>query len=80
VVLDDADLDVAVECAVSGSYLLTGQRCTASSRLVVTEAIHDRFVEAVIARLETMVVDNALNPSAQIGPVVDGTQLEKDLD
>jgi len=47
VVLDDADLKTAVEVAVNGAYFSTGQRCTASSRLVVTEGIHDRFVAAV---------------------------------
>ena len=48
VVLDDADLDVAVSCAVQGAFFSTGQRCTASSRLIVTEGIHDRFVEAMV--------------------------------
>ena len=47
VVLDDADLDRAVEVAVNGSFFSTGQRCTASSRLIVTEGIHDRFVDAL---------------------------------
>ena len=46
VVLDDADLEIAVNCAVNGAFFSTGQRCTASSRLIVTEGIHDRFVEA----------------------------------
>ncbi|MGI9381889.1 MAG: aldehyde dehydrogenase family protein, partial [Methyloligellaceae bacterium] len=46
VVLDDADLEVAVECAVNGAFFSTGQRCTASSRLIVTEGVHNRFVEA----------------------------------
>ena len=46
VVLDDADLKMAVECAVNGAFFSTGQRCTASSRLIVTHGIHDRFVEA----------------------------------
>src|SRR5262249_42327676 len=50
VVLDDADLKVAVEVAVNGSYFSTGQRCTASSRLIVTAGIHDRFVEALTER------------------------------
>jgi alpha-ketoglutaric semialdehyde dehydrogenase len=46
VVLDDADLQVAVDCAVNGAFFSTGQRCTASSRLIVTAGIHDRFVDA----------------------------------
>jgi len=79
VVLDDADLAIAVECAVNGAYFSTGQRCTASSRLIVTDGIHDRFVAALQARLETLVVDDALKAGTHIGPVVDGSQLEQDL-
>ena len=51
-ILDDADLDVAVNCAPQGAYFSTGQRCTASSRLIVTEGIHDRFVAAMVERLK----------------------------
>jgi alpha-ketoglutaric semialdehyde dehydrogenase len=79
VVLDDADLKVAVECAVNGAFFSTGQRCTASSRLIVTEGIHGKFVNAVGERLKTTVVDDALKQGTQIGPVVDPTQLETDL-
>ena len=78
VVLDDADLDVAVECAVNGAFFSTGQRCTASSLLVVTDRIHDKFVSAVVDRLKSLVVDNALKPGTQIGPVVDESQLAQD--
>ena len=78
VILDDADLDVAVDVAVNGSYFSTGQRCTASSRLIVTEGIHARFVEAVAERLNRLVIDHALKPGTDIGPVVDATQLEQD--
>ncbi|WP_353558127.1 aldehyde dehydrogenase family protein [Paraburkholderia terrae] len=80
VVLDDADLEVAVECALNGSFYSTGQRCTASSRLVVTTGIHDRFVEALIQRLGTLRVGDARNPSTLMGPVVDASQLRQDLD
>lgn len=79
VVLDDADLDVAVESALNGSFFSTGQRCTASSRLVVTEGIHGRFVEALTQRVRTLVVDHALKRESQMGPVVDETQLAQDL-
>jgi len=78
VVLDDADLGTAVECAVNGAFFSTGQRCTASSLLVVTERIHDRFVAAVVDRLKALVVDNALKAGTQIGPVVDESQLAQD--
>jgi aldehyde dehydrogenase (NAD+) len=62
VVVDDADLPTAVNVAVQGAYFSTGQRCTASSRLIVTAGIHDRFVESLTARLSTLKVDNALTP------------------
>ena len=79
VVLDDADLGVAVNAAVQGAYFSTGQRCTASSRLIVTAGIHDRFVEAVTAKLKTLKVDNALLAGTDIGPVVDDRQLAQNL-
>jgi aldehyde dehydrogenase (NAD+) len=80
VVLDDADLKVAVEIAANGSYFSTGQRCTASSRLVVTDGIHDRFVAALTERLKGLVVDDALKAGTHIGPVVDQSQLKQDED
>jgi aldehyde dehydrogenase (NAD+) len=80
VVLDDADLATAVSLAVNGAYFQAGQRCTASSRLIVTEGIHDRFVAAMIERMKKLVIDDALKPGTEIGPVVDARQLEKDLD
>jgi aldehyde dehydrogenase (NAD+) len=80
VVLDDADLPTAVNVAVQGAYFSTGQRCTASSRLIVTEGIHDRFVQALTERLSTLKVDNALSPGTEIGPVVEQPQLDTDLE
>jgi alpha-ketoglutaric semialdehyde dehydrogenase len=79
VVLDDADLKVAVECAINGAFFSTGQRCTASSRLVVTGGVHNRFVDAVTERMKTLVVDDALKPGTHIGPVIDQNQLDQDL-
>src|ERR687897_107191 len=78
-VLDDADLKVAVDCAVNSAFFSTGQRCTASSRLIVTEGIHDRFVAAMQERMAGLVVDDALKAGTQIGPVVDQGQLDQDL-
>lgn len=80
VILDDADLAIAVECAVNGAYFSTGQRCTASSRLIVTEGIHDKFVASVQERLATLKTDHALKAGTDIGPVVDQRQLQQDLD
>ena len=79
VVLDDADLKTAVETTVNGAYFSTGQRCTASSRLIVTKGIHNKFVEALIERMKAVTVDNALKPGVQMGPVVDKSQLNQDL-
>lgn len=80
VVLDDADLGVAVEAAVNGAFFSTGQRCTASSRLIVTDGIHDRFVAAVAERLKGLKIDDPLKDGTQIGPVVDAGQLKQDED
>ena len=79
VVLDDADIDVAVGAAVNGAFFSTGQRCTASSRLIVTEGIHDRFVDAMVAKMKTLKVDDALTAGTDIGPVVDEAQLAQDM-
>jgi aldehyde dehydrogenase (NAD+) len=79
-VLDDAELDVAVNAAVNGAYFSTGQRCTASSRFIVTDGMHDRFVKAVVERLNKLKIDDALAEGTDIGPVVDEAQLSKDLD
>jgi alpha-ketoglutaric semialdehyde dehydrogenase len=80
VVLDDADLAVAVECAVNGAFFSTGQRCTASSRMIVTDGIYSRFVDALTERTRNLRVGHALEAQTQIGPVVDERQLLKDLD
>lgn len=79
VVLDDADLKTAVECAVNGAFFSTGQRCTASSRLIVQKGIHNRFVDALRERVAALKVDDALKPGTDIGPVVSRSQLEQDL-
>jgi acyl-CoA reductase-like NAD-dependent aldehyde dehydrogenase len=79
IVLDDADLALAVNVAVDGSYFSTGQRCTASSRLIVTEGIHDRFAAAMQDRLGQLRIDHALKTSTEIGPVVSEQQLAQNL-
>jgi len=80
IVLDDADLDVAVNAALNSGFFSTGQRCTASSRLIVTEGIHDRFVAAMARRIQTLKVDDARKKGTDIGPVVDEKQLAQDLE
>ena len=76
VVLDDADLDRAVMVALDGSFYATGQRCTASSRIIVTDAIHDRFVAALAEKVAALRVGDALDPQTQMGPAVSEAQME----
>jgi acyl-CoA reductase-like NAD-dependent aldehyde dehydrogenase len=80
VVLDDADLDSAVRVALDGAFFSTGQRCTASSRLIVTDGIHDRFVQELSEAIRRQVVDDARKAGTTIGPVIDSKQLQQDLD
>src|SRR6201988_424784 len=77
VVLDDADLKVAVEAATNGAYFSTGQRCPTASLLIVPDGIHARFIAALTDRLKALTVDHALNPGVQIGPVDDQSQLDQ---
>lgn len=78
VVLDDADLDLAVDCAVQGAFFSTGQRCTASSRLIVTRGIHDAFVASMVERLKRLKVGDARAPDTEMGPVASQAQLDID--
>jgi alpha-ketoglutaric semialdehyde dehydrogenase len=79
VVLDDCDLDRAVQCALDGAFFATGQRCTASSRIIVTQGIHDKFVEALAARVKALKVGDALAPDSQMGPLASDAQLATTL-
>ena len=79
IVLDDADLDLAVEAAFNGAYSGSGQKCTASSRLIVTDAVHDEFVAKLKARLEQAKVGHALEAGVQIGPIADKRQLDSNM-
>lgn len=79
-VMDDADLDLAVTVALGGAFGGSGQKCTASSRLVVHDSVHDSFVEKLVAGAEAMKVGHALEDGTQIGPVVSEAQLQENLD
>jgi aldehyde dehydrogenase (NAD+) len=76
VILDDADLDRAVMIALDGSFFATGQRCTASSRIIVQEEIHDRFVQALAEKVAALRVGDALDSNTQMGPAVSEDQME----
>ena len=78
-VMDDGDLDIAITCALAGAFGGSGQKCTASSRLVVHEKVHDAFVEKLVAGARAMKVGHALKEGTQIGPVVSEQQLNANL-
>jgi aldehyde dehydrogenase (NAD+) len=78
VVLDDANLDTAVAAALDGAFYQTGQRCTASSRLIVGAKVHDAFVERMVEGMKKLKVDHALKDGTVIGPVVDESQMAQD--
>ncbi len=78
-VMDDADIDLAVTLALGGAFGGTGQKCTASSRLVVHQAVHDAFVAKLVAGAKAMKVGHALAEGTQIGPVVSEQQLNENL-
>jgi aldehyde dehydrogenase (NAD+) len=79
-IMDDADLDTALACALNGAFGGTGQKCTASSRLVVHHRIHDYFVEKLVESADNMVVGHALEQDTQMGPVASESQLRQNLD
>ena len=80
VVVDDADLEVAVGACLNGAFFSTGQRCTASSRLIVTAGIHNAFLDKLTAAAADLVIGDPLDSKTQIGPVVDQGQLDQNLE
>lgn len=76
VVLDDADVDLAVEQVMLGAFRSTGQKCTATSRLIVTDGVAERFLGALTARAKALRVGDPTDDSTQMGPVVDGSAYE----
>ncbi|MEZ8140943.1 aldehyde dehydrogenase family protein [Enterovibrio sp. FF113] len=79
VIADDADLQVAVDATIAGSFSGAGQKCTASSRLIVMDGIHDAYVDALTQRIAQLKVGHALEEGVFMGPVVDEKQLESNL-
>src|SRR5690606_2145397 len=80
VIADDADLQVAIDASVAGAFGGSGQKCTASSRLLLMDGIHDSFVEGVIAKMKTLKVGHALDDGIFMGPIVDDKQLASNMD
>lgn len=80
IVMDDADLDLAVSHAANAAFGGTGQKCTAASRLIVHASVHDAFVEKLVKAAQAFKVGHALDEGTQIGPVVSEGQLQQNLD
>lgn len=76
----DCNMDLAVEVAFQGAFYGTGQRCTASSRIIVLDSVRDEFLDRLVKRMESSRVGHALEDSTEIGPVVDQRQLSKDME
>lgn len=79
IILDDADLDLAVSLTVQGAFFSTGQRCTATSRVIVTQGIYPHFLEKLIATTQKLKMGDPLASDTDIGPVVDAKQLAQNL-
>ncbi len=79
IVLADADFNSAVENVVNAAFFSTGQKCTATSRVIVEDAIYDKYVEAIVARTKKLKVGNGMEPGIDIGPAVDQGQLDTNL-
>ena len=79
IVMPDADLDLALEGVLWGAFGTAGQRCTATSRLILHEAIHDQFLAMLIKRLERLRLGNGLDPASEVGPVINQKQCDKIL-
>ncbi|MFN7938262.1 MAG: aldehyde dehydrogenase family protein [Bryobacteraceae bacterium] len=79
IVLADADFNAAVENVVNGAFFSTGQKCTATSRAIVEDAIYDKFVAALVERTKKLKIGNGLEAGIDIGPAVDEGQLETNL-
>ena len=79
VVMEDANLNTAISCAANGAYGGTGQKCTASSRLIVHEDIYAKFVEGLVENIKNLKVGHALDEGTQMGPASNESQYESNL-
>lgn len=79
VITDDADIDIAVDCAIMGAFSGTGQKCTASSRLIITEKVYDEFIDKLKSKMATLKVGHCLDDGVFMGPVADKAQFESNF-
>ncbi|MGH9914035.1 MAG: aldehyde dehydrogenase family protein, partial [Pyrinomonadaceae bacterium] len=77
IVMDDADIDLAIDGAVWGAFGTSGQRCTASSRLVVHKKIYKKFVQKLVERASTLRIGNGVDKKTEMGPVINAAAVEK---
>ena len=80
IVMADADLDRAVEAAYAGAFWSAGQKCTATRRIYVQDAVYDAFREQLLARIERGTVGDPLDPDVEVGPIVNETQFDEIVD
>lgn len=80
VVLPDADLNLAADAVVQGAYGFCGQRCTATSRVIVHEAVHDAFLRVLVDQVRTLRIGDPMDPSVDLGPVASESQLNKAME
>jgi aldehyde dehydrogenase (NAD+) len=80
IVLDDANLELALDGAVWGAFGTTGQRCTATSRIVIQKGVYAKFAEALVERAKKLKIGNGLDESVEMGPAINARQLQNDLD
>src|SRR5882724_7007870 len=79
IVLDDANLDLAIEGGLWGGFGTTGQRCTATSRIIVQKGVYREFMERYVARAKKLKVGNGLDETTEMGPAINEKQLQTDL-
>lgn len=77
IILNDADLELALEGALWGAFGTTGQRCTATSRLIIQDGVHDEFVAALVKRASTLVLGDGRSKGTDLGPLVNADALNK---
>lgn len=77
IVMDDADIDLAIEGAVWGAFGTSGQRCTASSRLIVHKKVYKKFSQKLVERTEELRIGNGADPKTDVGPVINAAAVEK---
>jgi alpha-ketoglutaric semialdehyde dehydrogenase len=76
IVLADADFNAAVENTVNAAFFSTGQKCTATSRVIVEDAVYDRFLDAIVERTRKLKIGDGMQPGIEIGPCIDEAQLD----